>query len=71
MLRAMNLHAGTCRHVFEHRNLAIGPGHFNVRRRRIGDAEEVADVVAFLVSEESSFVTGEIINVSGGWYMTG
>ena len=39
--------------------------------RRIGDAEEVADVVAFLVSEESSFVTGEIINVSGGWYMTG
>lgn len=39
--------------------------------RRIGDPEEVADVVAFLVSEASSFVTGEIINVSGGWYMTG
>jgi len=39
--------------------------------RRIGDAEEVADVVAFLVSDESSFVTGEIINVSGGWYMRG
>lgn len=37
--------------------------------RRIGDAEEVASVVAFLVSDESSFVTGEVINVSGGWYM--
>lgn len=39
--------------------------------RRIGDADEVADVVAYLVSEQSSFVTGEIINVSGGWYMRG
>ena len=39
--------------------------------RRIGDAEEVAKVVAFLVSDESSFVTGEVINVSGGWYMRG
>jgi len=39
--------------------------------RRIGDAEEVADVVAFLVSDASSFVTGEVINVSGGWYMRG
>lgn len=37
--------------------------------RRLGGADEVANVVAFLVSEESSFVTGEIINVSGGWYM--
>ena len=39
--------------------------------RRIGDAEEVANVVSFLVSDESSFVTGEVINVSGGWYMRG
>jgi NAD(P)-dependent dehydrogenase (short-subunit alcohol dehydrogenase family) len=37
--------------------------------RRIGDPEEVAAAVAFLVSEQSSFVTGEILNVSGGWYM--
>ena len=37
--------------------------------RRFGSADEVADVVWFLVSEQSAFVTGETINVSGGWYM--
>lgn len=37
--------------------------------RRIGRAEEVASIIAFLVSEESSFVTGEVVNASGGWYM--
>jgi NAD(P)-dependent dehydrogenase (short-subunit alcohol dehydrogenase family) len=37
--------------------------------RRFGTTEEVANVVYFLVSEQSSFVTGEVINVSGGWYM--
>jgi len=37
--------------------------------RRFGAPEEVADVVFFLVSEQSAFVTGETINVSGGWYM--
>ncbi|HEX6390761.1 MAG TPA: SDR family NAD(P)-dependent oxidoreductase [Solirubrobacteraceae bacterium] len=33
---------------------------------RLGTADEVAAVVAMLASEESSFVTGEIIGVSGG-----
>ncbi|WEL16781.1 Short-chain alcohol dehydrogenase [Halorhabdus sp. SVX81] len=33
---------------------------------RIGDVEEVADVVAFLASERSSFITGEVIDVNGG-----
>jgi len=37
--------------------------------RRFGDPEEVANVVAFLVSDESSFITGEVITVSGGWYL--
>ncbi len=39
--------------------------------RRFGTREEVADVIYFLVSEQSAFVTGEVINVSGGWYMRG
>ncbi len=33
---------------------------------KIGTPEEVADVVVFLCSEESRFVTGQSINVSGG-----
>ena len=41
----------------------------NTPLRRIGDPEEVAATVAFLVSEQSSFITGEVLNVSGGWYM--
>ncbi|WP_159799639.1 SDR family NAD(P)-dependent oxidoreductase [Flavobacterium sp. MK4S-17] len=34
--------------------------------RREGKAEEVADVVAYLASSESSFVTGNNIDVNGG-----
>ncbi len=37
--------------------------------RRIGDPEDVAELISFLVSERSSFITGETINISGGWYM--
>jgi len=34
--------------------------------RRLGDAEEIAGVAAFLLSDLSSYVTGETINVDGG-----
>lgn len=36
--------------------------------RRFGEAEEVASVVGFLVSEGASYVTGEVISVNGGLY---
>ena len=35
---------------------------------RFGEAEEVADLVSFLVSEKASYITGEIININGGIY---
>lgn len=37
-----------------------------VAMRRAGNPEELSDVVAFLASKESSYVTGEALEVSGG-----
>jgi len=36
---------------------------------RMGQPEEVANVVAFLASDEASFIAGASIEVSGGWNM--
>ena len=36
---------------------------------RLGEPEELAGAVAFLCSDDSSFVTGECLVVSGGSYM--
>ena len=35
---------------------------------RFGEAEEVANLVSFLSSEKSSYITGEVININGGLY---
>jgi NAD(P)-dependent dehydrogenase (short-subunit alcohol dehydrogenase family) len=51
----------------------LKPGEFVARRaaeiplRRVGKPEDVAGVVAFLVSPDASYITGETIIVSGGW----
>ena len=36
---------------------------------RLGKPEDVAEAVLFLVSEESSYMTGQVLNVNGGIYM--
>jgi 3-oxoacyl-[acyl-carrier protein] reductase len=35
---------------------------------RFGKAEEVADLVDFLVSDKSSYITGQVISINGGLY---
>lgn len=37
--------------------------------KRMGEAEEVAKVVYFLGSDESSYITGQVINIDGGMVM--
>ena len=36
--------------------------------KRFGSAEEVASAVAFLVSEEAGYITGQVLAVNGGLY---
>jgi NAD(P)-dependent dehydrogenase (short-subunit alcohol dehydrogenase family) len=48
---------------------AMEPEKQRTPLRRFGRPEEVAELVAFLVSERSAFITGEVINISGGWYL--
>jgi 3-oxoacyl-[acyl-carrier protein] reductase len=36
---------------------------------RAGKPEDVAGVVAFLASERASYITGQVIHISGGMYM--
>ncbi len=36
---------------------------------RFGEAKEVADAVAFLLSDHSSYITGETVKVNGGMYL--
>ncbi|WP_298474502.1 3-oxoacyl-ACP reductase FabG [uncultured Maribacter sp.] len=35
---------------------------------RFGEAQEVADLVSFLVSKKASYITGEVISINGGIY---
>ena len=36
---------------------------------RVGTAEDVANAVAFLASDEASYITGHVLNVNGGMFM--
>lgn len=41
----------------------------DIKMGRIGTAEEVADVIVFLLSDRSRYVTGQVIGVDGGMWL--
>lgn len=43
--------------------------HNQIPLKRMGTAKEVANLIYFLGSEESSYITGQVINVDGGMVM--
>ena len=54
---------------------AVGPGmiitegtapNYAVPLKRIGDAKDIAQLVSFLASPESSYITGQVVFVDGG-----
>jgi 3-oxoacyl-[acyl-carrier protein] reductase len=58
---------------FINTNMTRGFSHFNpasLPLNRIGEPEDVADVIVFLSSDRVRYITGEIINVNDGVYMS-
>ncbi|MBT0611788.1 3-oxoacyl-ACP reductase FabG [Campylobacter hyointestinalis] len=41
----------------------------NIPLKRLGDPKEVANSVAFLLSDYASYITGDVLKVNGGLYM--
>ena len=37
--------------------------------KRLGNVDDIANIVAFLASDSASYITGETVHVNGGMYM--
>ena len=47
---------------------AVAKAADNILLQRLGDADEVARTVAFLASDDASYITAQTVNVNGGLY---
>lgn len=41
----------------------------NIPLQRLGSPNDIADAVEFLISDKSSYITGQVLSVNGGFYM--
>jgi 3-oxoacyl-[acyl-carrier protein] reductase len=41
---------------------------YEIPMGRLGQPDEIARSVAFLLSDESSYMTGQVLALNGGWY---
>lgn len=48
----------------------IKQGYINaIPLKRLGDPKDIANAVAFLLSDDAGYITGEVLKVNGGLYM--
>ncbi|ORY09231.1 hypothetical protein BCR34DRAFT_487693 [Clohesyomyces aquaticus] len=46
---------------------AVKLDHSQAALKRLGQPSEVASLIAFLLSDDSSFITGAVMSIDGGW----
>ena len=51
------------------KNFKKHPYYERILLNRIGEPQEIANVVDFLISKKSSYINGQIINVDGGMFL--
>ncbi|WP_276389063.1 SDR family oxidoreductase [Eudoraea chungangensis] len=54
--------------IFDHQNkIFVEQYEYRVPMKRMGTPKDIAPIVSFLLSDDSSYITGQNIAVDGGW----
>lgn len=64
------IHTPMSASALEKSDISVGKGSEATRIAipRFGEAGEVASLVAFLLGDESKFITGATYSIDGGWF---